>query len=124
MNFMYGRYGFDQLSIALMMVGVVLSFFGSTFIVLAIIPYAFYIFALYRCFSRNIYARQKELGVFMKFWRPITQWFSFQKRKFADRKYYKYFKCPNCKQSLRAPKGRGQIMVTCQKCKKQFSTKV
>ncbi len=24
-----------------------------------------------------------------------------------DRKHYKYFKCPTCKQVLRAPKGRG-----------------
>ena len=41
-----------------------------------------------------------------------------------DRKHYKYFKCPTCKQVLRAPKGRGRIRVTCSRCHHIFEKKV
>ena len=39
-------------------------------------------------------------------------------------KMYAIFKCPNCKQKLRAPRGRGKIQVTCSKCRTQFIKKV
>ena len=41
-----------------------------------------------------------------------------------DRKNYVYFKCPTCKQLLRAPKGRGKIRVTCSRCTSKFEKKV
>jgi ribosomal protein L37AE/L43A len=41
-----------------------------------------------------------------------------------QRKTYAIFKCPSCKQKLRAPKGRGKIQVTCSKCHNQFIKKV
>ena len=56
-------------------------------------------------------------------WEPVKKWFRFQKQKFDQRGTYKYFKCPNCKQQLRAPRGRGKIEVTCQKCHTVFRTK-
>ena len=37
---------------------------------------------------------------------------------------YRYFKCPECKQKMRAPKGRGKIKVTCKHCHTQFVKKV
>ena len=39
--------------------------------------------------------------------------------KFAskDRKNYIYFKCKNCKQELRIPRGKGKIKVICPHCK-------
>ena len=41
-----------------------------------------------------------------------------------DRKNYRYFKCPCCKQVQKAPKGRGRIRVTCHKCGNVFEKKV
>ncbi|MFQ9473608.1 MAG: hypothetical protein ACLR0P_10950 [Oscillospiraceae bacterium] len=85
---------------------------------------ALYLYALFRMFSRNIPARQREYYAFLKVWTPVGDWFRFQKRKFSDRKTFRYFRCPNCGQQLRAPRGRGKIQVTCQKCRKEFIKKV
>ena len=48
---------------------------------------------------------------------------TFQRTRFKERNTYKYFRCPQCKQKLRAPRGRGKIQVTCQKCHHVFQTK-
>ena len=123
---MYGRYGADKLNNFLIVVGLVVSVIGSftrlRFLIL--IPYILYIYVIFRILSKNIAARQKENVAFLKVWNPVVKWFKFQKRKFDDRKTYTYFKCPNCHQQLRAPKGRGKIQVTCQKCRKEFIKKV
>jgi len=123
-RFMYGRYGGDGLNLFLMVVGMVLSIFGSyLFWPILIVSYLIYFYAIFRIFSRNIGARQREYAVFLRIWNPIRGWFGLTKRKFTERKQYKYFKCPQCHQQLRAPRGRGKIIVTCQKCHSQFDTK-
>lgn len=67
--------------------------------------------------------RQKEYYSFLKVWTPLQKWFRIRRTAFRERKTYKYFKCPNCRQQLRAPRGRGKILVTCQRCHKQFNQK-
>ena len=121
---MMGRNGTDQLSIALLIAGFVISLFSNLFWPLIFLSYAIYIWMLFRMFSRNVPARQRENQVFLRVWRPITQWFSFQRTRFRDRKLYRYFKCPHCGLRLRAPKGRGKIQVTCQKCHTEFIKRV
>ena len=121
---MMGRNGTDQLSIALLIAGFVISLFSNFFWPLIFLSYAIYIWMLFRMFSRNLPARQRENQVFLRVWHPITQWFSFQRTRFRDRKLYRYFKCPHCGLRLRAPKGRGKIQVTCQKCHTEFIKRV
>jgi hypothetical protein len=121
---MYGRYGIDKMNTVILVFGLLLSLFDSLFPPLIFLSFALYAFTIFRIFSRNIPARQKELVAFLKLWQPVQNWFFLQRKKFKDRNLYKYFKCPNCKQDLRAPKGSGKIMVTCQKCRKQFTRKV
>ena len=121
---MMGRNGTDQLSIALLIAGFVISLFSNFFWPLIFLSYAIYIWMLFRMFSRNLPARQRENQVFLRVWRQITQWFSFQRTRFRDRKLYRYFKCPHCGLRLRAPKGRGKIQVTCQKCHTEFIKRV
>ena len=36
---------------------------------------------------------------------------------------YSYFRCPQCGQQLRVPRGRGKISITCPKCGHQFIKK-
>lgn len=121
---MYGRYGGDKFSIFLLVFGLVLSFVGRLFFwPLMILADVLFIYTIFRMFSKNVPARQKEYAVFLKAWGPVENWFRFQKRKFSERSTYKYFRCPNCRQQLRAPRGRGKIQVTCQKCRKEFVTK-
>lgn len=123
-QFMFGRYGGDKFNIFLLLTGLVLSLCGSLFFrPLFFAADALYIYALFRMFSKNIPARQKENAAFWKAWGPVERWFRFQRTRFSQRKTYKYFKCPRCKQQLRAPVGRGKIEVTCQKCHNVFQTK-
>ena len=123
-HFLYGRYGTDKLNLFLLVTGLIIYGIGSLlFWTLTFLADALYVYALFRTFSRNILARQRELGIFEKFWGPVSNWFRFQKQRFAQRKIYKYFRCPSCRQQLRAPKGRGKIEVTCQKCHAVFQTK-
>ena len=125
-EFMYGRYGGDTLNTVLLISGLVVSILGQllNLTVLILVAYVFYGYSLFRILSKNIYARQKELYSFMKIWTPVQKWYKMRVMIWKDRKNYRYFKCPNCGQYLRAPKGRGKIEVTCQKCRKQFIKKV
>lgn len=125
-RFMYGRYGTDKLSFVLLIAGLILSLIGQLFLLfpVMVISYVFYGYALFRILSKNITTRQKEYYSFLKVWNPMVKWFKMRKTIWNDRKVYRYFKCPNCKQWLRAPKGRGKIQVTCQKCRKEFIKKV
>lgn len=36
---------------------------------------------------------------------------------------HKVYKCPNCKQALRVPRGKGKILITCSQCGHQFTKK-
>ncbi len=125
-RFMYGRYGTDKLNLTLLIAGLIISLVGQLLMLwpLTFVSMAIYAYALFRTFSRNIQARQKEYFTFLKLLTPMTKWFKMRKMTFTQRKTYKYFKCPSCKQVLRAPKGRGKIQVTCQKCHKEFIKKV
>ena len=124
-RFMYGRYGGDSLNLALMIFGLILAFFSSVtgFWPLNTLSYALYFYAIFRILSKNIPARQKEYYTFLKVWTPVQKWFRIKKTAFLERKQYKYFRCPNCRQYLRAPRGRGRILVTCQRCRKEFNQK-
>ncbi len=124
--FMSGRYGFDKLNFVLAIASIIISCFATLFDfeALSIISFVLTLYVIFRMFSKNIPMRQKEYYSFLKLWTPIEKWFTIKKKAFDDRASYKYFKCPNCSQQLRAPKGRGKILVTCQKCRKEFSKKV
>lgn len=124
-RFMYGRYGSDTLNLALMILGLVLALIASIagFWPINLLSYALYGYAIFRMLSKNIPARQKEYYSFLKVWTPLQKWFRIKKTAFQQRKQYKYFRCPNCHQDLRAPRGRGKIVVTCQRCRKEFKQK-
>ena len=124
-NFMKGRRGADELSLALLITGVVLSMLSSILRlnILYLLSLAIYIFALYRMFSRNLEKRYAENAAFLKLWRgkgaATRQFFNRMK----NLKKYKYFKCPECKSRLRLPRGVGEVTVTCGKCHHAFRQK-
>jgi len=133
-GFMYGRYGGDAFNIFLLILAMVISLVGQFFGLWwsLILYYALLFYAIFRMFSRNIPVRKKELYAFNKVWLPVKNfftrtcggWFKYQAEKFKYRSMYKYFDCPKCGRHLRAPKGRGKILVTCQQCKHEFQKKV
>ena len=121
-NFMVGRYGPDQLNVALFIAALILEILGSLFrfFLFSLIAYALLIFAVYRMFSRNIVKRRAENDVFLRYWGPFRHKASGFKERMASRKDYKFFRCPNCKNMLRVPRGKGRIQVTCPKCGERF----
>lgn len=121
-RFMMGRYGSDQFGMALIIFGLALSI-GLSFVpvpYLNLLGYAPLVFAIYRMFSRNIAQRQKENYKFFAVLNSIKTFPRTIKARSADRKRYRYFKCPKCSQKLRVPRGKGKINITCSKCGEKF----
>ena len=117
---MAGRYGADQLSIALLLFWLFLSIMTrfikyNQIIIVVNIALAFFIY--YRIFSRNITKRYQENIKFLKYWNPIKNKLKNTIKHIKGARYYRYYKCSNCKQVLRVPKGKGKISITCPKCK-------
>ncbi len=123
-QFMYGRYGNDQLNLALVIFGCVLTLFLSFFDVpfiryLGLIPY---IIAAVRMLSKDIPKRQQENLKFLKISAPWRQFIIKKVKQFQD-KDHKYYQCPGCHNTLRVPKGRGKIKISCPHCGKEFIKK-
>ena len=124
-RFMIGRYGADELAKAQSIAALVLLFL-SMFSRLGIfywLAIALMIYSTWRMFSKNISARYAENQKFLKFWNPIRNKFHFTIKHTKERKDYRFYKCPSCKQKVRVPKGRGKICITCPKCRTEFVKK-
>jgi len=117
LDFMKDRYGGDILNNIIIYLslgfGIVNLFKKSD--VLAITSFILFSIALFRMFSKNKRKRAMEQIKFFNLISPIySRLLKFSSR---DRKNYKYFKCKNCGQELRIPKGKGKIKVICPHCK-------
>ena len=78
---------------------------------------------MFRFLSRNIAKRRAENDRFLMFWGPFKQKVRRSIQKFRDRKNYKFFHCPACRNVLRVPRGKGKIQITCPKCGERFIRK-
>ena len=122
-NFMYGRYGVDQLGNFLFIAYIVL-FVLSLFIPFLSLPaYVLVIFCFFIMFSKQHYKRSLENQFYLEKTTGIRKFFNRQKNRWIYRKTHKYLKCPHCHQYLRVPRGKGEITITCPKCHKQFDNR-
>lgn len=139
MNFFYGRYGVDVLSLFLIIISWFFNFNRYT----SIIGIFLLLIAIFRTFSKNISKRSSELYKFIglinkilnRFGKnipynlPIAKLdsipaaFSALKYKFAQNRKFKIVSCPKCGQKLRLPRGQKKIIVTCKKCSHEFRMK-
>ena len=116
-RFMMGRYGHDRLNMALLIVGLILSILSMFMknwvldLVLTMASYVLLVITLVRCFSRNTYKRYQENRKFLLLMDQLK-----------DRNN-RYYACPKCRQTVRVPKGKGKIAITCPKCKEKFIKK-
>ncbi|MCD7836316.1 MAG: hypothetical protein LUG83_06665 [Lachnospiraceae bacterium] len=123
-QFMTGRYGTDRFNQFLMLLEIfflILSMLGLRPVFWIAIVLMIYIY--FRMFSRNIAKRaaenQKYLNIEWKLRSRLAQ----MKSRRAQRKQYHIYKCPECGQKLRIPRGRGKIVITCRKCGHEFTKK-
>ena len=127
-RFMSGRYGGDAfsnfLSLAALVVVVLGLFVPGLFgMLLGWLGWAALIYSYYRIFSRNIPRRAAENRWFLAQRYAVQESFASARTRFAQRKVYRYFRCPRCRQQLRVPRGRGRISITCPKCGTSFIKK-
>lgn len=120
-RFMYGRYGTDQLNLALLVLYLVLYLVSALFRleILYWLSLAVLFLLLFRTLSRNAARRRAENSKFLQVAGPVMRWWRFQRTVHRD-KEHRYFKCPNCGQQLRVPRGKGKITVTCRSCGASF----
>ena len=116
-----GRYGVDQLTVALMLLGclitLILSFLSVRYYrLIGLLPM---ILALLRVLSRNTEKRRAENDRFLRVWEPLKQKLSVKAQRAQD-KDHRYYACPTCKKTLRVPKNRGKIEITCPHCGRKF----
>ena len=124
-RFMAGRYGNDQLNQFIFIVAIISmvleiitrqSLFYTLTLVLLILAYV-------RVFSRNINKRYEENMKFLQKTDAILNKFRKQKYYAAQRRNFHIYTCPQCKQKIRIPKGKGKISITCPKCRTSFIKK-
>ena len=123
-RFMYGRYGNDSLNLFLIGTYLVLYllFILTGFALLYWICLVLVAVSLFRILSRNLPRRREENAKFLKAAGPVIRWWRLRRTSHRD-KEHRYFKCPNCGQQLRVPRGKGTITVTCRSCGASFQEK-
>ena len=124
-QFMSGRYGADQLSRLLMvitLVVLVLSMFRPLHF-LYIVAMVLLVYTYFRMFSRNVEKRYAENQKYLNWKYRLVVKKDQRKKRWAQRKTYHFYKCPNCKQTVRVPRGKGKICITCPKCRTEFVKK-
>lgn len=124
-RFMQGRYGVDALSkfmmvvaIVFMVINMVTKWNGANALVTIML-----VLVYFRMLSRNIPKRYAENQKYLQVSSGVRAWWYRVKRDLAQRKTHRIFYCPNCKQKVRVPKGKGRIEIRCPKCYTTFVKK-
>ena len=139
-RFMYGRYGNDELYFALfvatlilLFTGAVCSVLGHVAFALTVIGWVLYVCALalmvwtiYRTFSRNLSARQRENQAYLRLREKLRKPFRKAARPVIppDTDTHVFRACPHCSAVLRLPREAGRHTVRCPRCQKPFTVKV
>lgn len=123
-RFMWGRYGNDRFNQFLMIVAIfflMLSMFGGH--ILYLLSLVLMVYAYYRMLSKQIAKRTAENQWYLQKEMKIQSILYCKKNEFAQRKDFRIYKCPSCRQKLRVPRGRGKIAIRCRKCGTEFIKK-
>ena len=124
-RFFYGRYGcWDALNLFLAGLSLVLyvaDLFLPPGVLFSLLPLPL-LALLSRLPPRNPARRRAENARFMVVAGPVVRWVKLRRTIHRD-KEHRYFKCPNCGQQLRVPRGKGRITVTCRNCGVSFEEK-
>lgn len=123
---MYGRNGYDELSLVLYLVAflfVLLSYIPYVGTVFSLLALALMLWSLFRTLSKNLPKRRRELERYYKIKNAPRRRHQLRKNKKRDKKTHCYFKCRKCRSVLRIPRGKGDIIVTCPRCGERIEKK-
>ena len=121
-RFMYGRYGSDRLNIFMvivLLVCAVINLFvrtGYFSVLLTSWEFLLLILIYYRMFSKNISKRYAENQKYLVLENKVKRFFGKQKYIQEQRKDFHIYTCPQCRQKIRIPRGKGKISIRCPKC--------
>ena len=116
-HFMAGRYGMDKLNMVILWTGVAASLLSAMVSVQPLnlifwaLSYVLMFWSIFRILSRNTYKRYQENRKFLQIFDRLK-----------DRQH-RYFDCPKCRQTVRVPRGKGKISITCPRCREKFVKK-
>lgn len=125
-RFMYGRYGNDRLNqcllIAFLICTILDIFIDNVYLSVLFTSWNFLILICiyFRMFSRNISKRYAENQKYLVLENKVRRFFERTKYIQQQRKEFHIYTCPQCKQKIRIPKGKGKISVRCPKCGAEF----
>lgn len=127
-NFMYGRYGFDQLgkflfilSLVFWALSVVFRFtpLRKAYFIFWLLNTLIYVYAIFRILSKNTYQRTVENERYLRVReRFVPGWRKFKTEKLD--KNYVFKLCPHCGSRLRLKRVRGSHTTKCPRCGTQF----
>ena len=124
-NFLYGRYGMDELyqfNMVVYLILFVINMFLNSMILFLIEMFIISI-TFYRLFSKNIKQRKRENQFYLDIKNSIKKSLDLVGRRWKDRNTHMYKKCIHCKTTLRLPLKKGLHTVKCPNCKKRFEVK-
>ena len=123
-HLIYGRYGHDQLNLFLMVLYLLLYlvYMLTGWELFSLCSLLLLAYTLFRLLSRDHAKRRRENARFMRMAGPVLQWLRLRRTIRKDKEHM-YFKCPNCGQQLRVPRGKGNITVNCRSCGARFEAK-
>ena len=115
-RFMVGRYGTDKLNTVILSAGLIVCLVGMfvkgpVSMVFTVVSYGLMIWAMFRTFSRSTYKRYQENRKFLMLLERLKD------------KQHRYYTCPKCRQTVRVPRGKGKVAITCPRCKERFIKK-
>lgn len=122
---MMGRYGVDQFArflnfaVIILLVISMLTRQG----VLYLVALGLMVFSYYRIFSRNHQRRYAENVKYLQKTAKLRNSFAVLGRDMKTRRTHHIYRCPNCRQKIRIPRGKGKIAVRCPKCTTEFIKK-
>ena len=124
-RFMYGRYGMDAFGKFLSWTSVILLLISmlAKVDILYFFAVAILIYCYFRMFSRNVQKRYQENCTYYRYTNKIREFFNRQKSYAQQRKTHHIYKCPQCKQKIRVPRGKGRIAIRCKRCGTEFIKK-
>jgi len=126
-RFFAGRYGIDQLGMAMLVLSLILSFFTPlikneiVYYIFYVIRFAVLLLCVLRILSKNRGKRYAENSKYLVFYGKVQSSITGFISRIKD-KEHRYYRC-ECGTYLRVPKGKGKIKITCSKCGKQMVKK-